>query len=234
MIGAFDRTDAHVLMSREQINPADFKWEMLKGKKIMSKRIASIPSLTFEYALRKQGLNPKDLNLETVASSPARTGMWIAGQAGFDFGIFDEPHASRIIKEGKGYPVATLGDTVGEIDYTMFAATDSYIKKNPQVLQAFINAMYKSLKWMENAPAEELATMIKPYFPTLDVGLLESTIANYKKIRLWKTDLETTPAAVDRLQDVLVEGGTLKREDRVKYEAVYDPTFARMAKETIR
>ena len=66
-------------MSRQKISKADFKWDMLKGKKIMGKRMASTPQLLFEFALRKNDLDPNVLNVDKIASlclpkTPSATG----------------------------------------------------------------------------------------------------------------------------------------------------------------
>ena len=49
-------------MSREKED--SFKWEDLKGKKVIGGRPGGMPEMVFEYVLKKHGMNPqKDINL---------------------------------------------------------------------------------------------------------------------------------------------------------------------------
>ena len=50
------------LVAREEM--PDFKWEDLKGKKVLGGRKGGMPEMVFEYILRKNGLDPqKDLTI---------------------------------------------------------------------------------------------------------------------------------------------------------------------------
>ncbi len=57
----------------------------------------------------------------------------MAGQG--EYGIFLEPEAGELVRNGKGYIVASVGHEVGQVDYTVFTATDKYIRDNPKVIQ---------------------------------------------------------------------------------------------------
>ena len=51
------------LVAREEMQ--DFKWEDLKGKKVLGGRKGGMPEMVFEYILRKNGLDPqKDLTID--------------------------------------------------------------------------------------------------------------------------------------------------------------------------
>ena len=51
------------LVAREEM--PDFKWEDLKGKKVLGGRKGGMPEMVFEYILRKNGLDPqKDLTID--------------------------------------------------------------------------------------------------------------------------------------------------------------------------
>ena len=57
--------------------------------------------------------------------------------------IFIEPDASQLELDGKAHFLASIGETVGPADYTTFMATDKYINENPEVIQAWTNAIYQ-------------------------------------------------------------------------------------------
>src|SRR5689334_23064 len=147
-------TDGFMLVGREKADK--FDWKALKGKEILGFRPGSTPLLFLEAALRKNGIDPqKDVKLNNNVAIPARVGSWLAGQN--QFGIFTEPDPSQLEVDGKGFFMASIGETVGPADYTTFMATDKYIKEHPDVIQTFTNVIYKAQQWTLSQPPAEVA-----------------------------------------------------------------------------
>jgi NitT/TauT family transport system substrate-binding protein len=233
MFSAITTTDGLFLLSRQKVAAGDFKWDMLKGKRVMGWRPGSTPAVFLEHVMRKHGVEPKkDVTYITNIAIPARMGAWQANQA--DFAIFTEPDPSRIEAEGQGTVVASIGKEAGPADYTGFMATDSYIKKNPDIVQSFTNAVYRGQLWSAKADPTEAAKLVAGYFPGVSVELLASSIKRYRDLGIFKFDPVTTPDALNRLQDIMIEGDVLKADKKVKYERVVITTFAEKAKATIR
>jgi len=227
IFSALTATDGFLLMSRKPIDK--FSWSMLKGKNVMSFRPGSNPDVFLETAMRKNGLDPRnDLKLVNNITPAARTGAWMAGQT--DFAIFLEPEAGNLEINGSGYVVASIGQEVGPVDYTVFTSTDSYLQKNPQVAQAWVNAISKAQKYVATAAPADLAKHIAEFFPGVSQAELVKTIERYRKLRLWKTSTLVEQMAIDSLQDMLIASGQLDKAKRVKYEQVVVPTFANAAK----
>ena len=225
--------DLFFLMSREKIAPADFRWSMVKGKTIIGWRPGSTPQLFLEYALKKNRIEPgKDTNIITNIAIPARGGAWLAGQG--QFGIFQEPNMTRLEQQGKAFPVASIGQATGPVDYTVFVATDRFIGKNPKIIQAWTNSIHKAQKFTATADAAELAGMVAKFFPSVSPELIENGIKRYRAIDLWRTDPVVPRQAVEALQDILIEGGVQKADQRVKYEDVVITRFAEQAKTAVK
>jgi len=220
-------TDGFLLLSRE---PAEkFHWENLQGKKIMSFRPGSNPDIFLEAALRKHKINPKsDVHIVSNVSPAARAGAWVSGQN--DYAIFLEPEAGSLEKSGKGYVVASIGQEVGQVDFTSFTTTDAYIKKHPKIVQAWTNAILRAQKYVQTAPAKDLAKDISTYFPGVPQADLISTIERYRKYDIWKKTPLVRPDAMQTLQNMLIASGVLEPEKRVKYEQFVVSNFANEAK----
>src|SRR5438034_2997902 len=170
MFAGLTTTDGFVLMSRQKI--ARFDWKMLKGKELLAFRPGSSPLLFLESAMRKNGVDPrKDVKLLTNIPYPARVGAWLS--ATHEFGIFDEPAASQLEKDGKAFPIVSIGREVGAADYTAFMATDRYIKEHPAVIQSWTNAMFRALKWTESARSEEHTSELQSHSDLVCRLLLE-------------------------------------------------------------
>lgn len=221
-------TDGFLLMARQK-PVGKFAWDSLKGQSLMAYRPGSTPDVFLTAALRKHGVNPqRDLKLVNNIGPTARLGAWLAGQN--DYAIFMEPEATALEQKGQGYAVASIGTEVGAVDYTVFAATDDYLKRNPTVAQAWTNAIVRAKKKVASATADELAKYVSEYFPGLSHAELVAAVERYKTIGLWNTNPTVTPQAIQTLQDMLVASGLLDTAKRVKYEQVVVTDFMRNAK----
>jgi NitT/TauT family transport system substrate-binding protein len=198
------------------------------GKDVIGWRPGSTPLLYLEAALRLNGIDPlQDVKLTNNIAVPARMGAWLSGN--FAFAIFDEPTASQLELDGKAHILASIGQTVGFIDYTAFMATDQYIRENPTVIQDWTNAIHKAQKWTEKASTAEIVQVLIPFFPGVGEQAMTSGVTHYRKLKIWKTSPVITPAAIEKFQDILVQGGVLDNAKRVKYSDVVIAEFAAKA-----
>jgi NitT/TauT family transport system substrate-binding protein len=219
-------TDGFMLMARKPMDK--FDWKMLKGKDVMSFRPGSNPDVFLETALRKHGLDPKkDLKLVNNVGPAARMGAWLSGQN--DYAIFLEPEATVLEKDGKGYAMASIGAEVGMVDYTVFTTTDAYIKKNPEVIQAWTNAVARAEKYVNTTPSTQLAKQVAEFFPGMAEVQITAAIDRYKKLHIWKVTPLVEPAAMEKLQDMLAASGLLEKAKRVRYEDLVVTEFAKKA-----
>src|SRR3954453_7635748 len=220
-------TDGFMLVGREKVDK--FDWSMLKGKEILGFRHDSTPLLFLEAALRQNGLDPqKDVKLMNNDRISGRVGSWMAGQN--QFAIFLEPDASQLEIDGKAHFLASIGETVGPADYTTFMATDKYIKDNPAVIQAWTDAIYKAQQWTASQPAADVAKAIAPFFQGVDPKALTAAAERYRKLNIWKSTPKIEPKAMEKFQDILVQGNVLDNAKRVKFETLVLTEFANKAK----
>ncbi|MCK5165616.1 MAG: ABC transporter substrate-binding protein [Desulfobacula sp.] len=219
-------TDGSMLISRNKIE--SFDWQNLKGKTIMSWRKGSSPALFLEHILRAKGFNLKtDVTIINNIAAPARHGAFVAGNA--DFATFFEPDVSKMAFSKTGYFVTSIGRQVGNIDYTVFMATQSFINKKPEVVQAWTNAIAKAQKYSLEANAAVIAKEVAQFFPKINEEFIAQSIDRYRQLSILKASPLVEPAAIKALQDLLVEGGLLKPDQRVKYEDIVVTQFAKKA-----
>jgi NitT/TauT family transport system substrate-binding protein len=220
-------TDGFVLVGREK--PDRFEWQQLKGRQILALRPGSTPDLYLEAALRQYGIDPlKDVELVNNIGIPARVGAWLTGQ--HDYAIFIEPDASRLELDGKAHVLASPGQTVGVAEGTAFAATEAYIRNNPDIIQSWTDAICRAQKWTAAAPISEIVQVLASYFPGLDVQVLSAAAERYRRLKLWKSTPVIEPRAIEKFQDILVEGNVLAPTKRVKFGDVVLAQFASKAR----
>jgi len=220
-------TDGFMLVGREKVDK--FDWKTLKGKEILGFRPGSTPLLFLEAALRQNGLDPQtDVKLMNNVGIPARVGSWLAGQN--QYAIFIEPDAAQLELDGKAHFLASIGETVGFADYTTFMATDKYTRENKQTLQNWTNGIAKGMAWTAQAPIAELVSTISQFFPAAKPDVLAHAAERYRRLKIWKTSPVIEPAAMEKFQDILVQGHVLEPNKRVKFADLVVTEFFNKAK----
>jgi NitT/TauT family transport system substrate-binding protein len=135
-----------------------------------------------------------------------------------------EPTASVFEKEGIGYVVASFGTESGHVPYTVFMAKESYLKKNPEVAEKFTRAIKKAQDFVYDAPAEEVAKAIQPFFEDTDVELIAQVVERYRQQESFAKDPILDEEEWNNLQDIMEEAGELPM--RMDYSKLVDTTFA--------
>lgn len=187
--------------------------------------------MTLEYVLKKHGLMPnQDLVVDTSIQFAAMAGAFTGGEG--DYVTLFEPTATMLEKEGRGYILASIGAESGEIPYTAYFATKSYIQKNADIIQKFTNAIYKGQQWVDQHTPKEIAEVIRPSFPDTDLETLEAVAQRYKDIDAWCKDPVMTEESLGLLQEVMREAGELKNP--APHDRIVDNSFAIKAMEAMK
>ena len=215
------RKDGSFLVSKEKID--NFKWEDLKGKKIIPGRKGGVPYMTLEFVLKNHNLDVQnDLILDDSIKFDLMAGAFTSGDA--DFVTLFEPTASMTELQGKGYVVSSVGKEAGEIPYTAYFAKKSYIDNNQDLIQRFTNSIYKGEQWVKNHTSDEIANEIKDFFPDTEVEILSKSVQSYKDIEAWNETPVLTKESFDRLQEVIKTAGELEKE--APFDKVVNNSFA--------
>lgn len=213
------------LVAREEM--PDFKWEDLKGRKVLGGRKGGMPEMVFEYILKQNGLDPqKDLSIDQSIDFGA-TAAAFTGDNSADFTVEFEPSATALEKQGAGYVVASLGVDSGYVPYTSYSAKTSYMEKNPDIMQKFTNALQKGMDYVQKHTPEEIARVIEPQFPETDLDTITAIVKRYYDQDTWKENLVFGQEGFELLQDILEDAGELK--ERTPYEELINTEFAQNA-----
>lgn len=205
--------DGSFLVSREKID--NFTLNDLKGKSVIGGRAGGMPEMTFEWALKQNGIDPKnDLEIDTSIAFAAMGGAFISGQG--DFVTLFEPNALELEQQGYGYVVASIGELGGVVPYTSYSARGSYIEKNSELISNFTKAIQKGLDFVHNSSNKEVAEAILSQFPDTSLNDLEKVVARYRKIDAWPKTTKFSEESFDHLQDIMIDNGVLN--SKVSYD----------------
>ena len=205
-----------------------FQWESLKGKTILGGREGGMPEMIFEYILTQKGIDPdKDINIVKNIDFGYTAEAFSSGEG--DYTVEFEPAAEALELEGKGKIVASLGVESGMVPYTAFSAKKSYIKKNPETIQSFTNAIQKGIDYVATHSPEEIAKVIQPQFKETDSKVLEAILERYYQQDTWKEDTVFKEESFTLLQDILKKSKVL--EQTVPYEDLVTTKYSEEALE---
>ncbi|HEY9459836.1 MAG TPA: ABC transporter substrate-binding protein [Paralcaligenes sp.] len=230
IISGLVATDGFLLVERNtDKSPQKFDWNDLKGKTVMAYRPGSTPDVYLGSLLRKHHLAVgTDLKIVNNIGPAARMGAWLTGKA--DYAIFLEPEASTIERQGKGKIVTSIGNEVGLVDYTVFAAMPDYIASHPKVIKGWVTAIARAMKDVATDQPAVIAKDLVSYFPGLSQAELVQSIERYRKYGVWKKTPQVAESAINTLQDMLIASKTLKGTEHVPYARVVAPELAEYAK----
>lgn len=226
VFGQLTQKDGSFLVSK---NPTEeFSWQDLKGKTVIPGRKGGVPYMTFEYVLKKNGINPQtDLILDDSIKFDLMAGAFSGGNA--EYVTLFEPTASMTQDAEKGYIVASVGEAAGEVPYTAYCAKKSYITDNQNIIEGFTRAIYKGEQWVKEHTAKEIAEKIQEFFPDTTVDSLENSVQKYKDIDAWKSTPVLEETAFDKLQEIMSEAGEL--EQKAPYDKIVNNFFAEKVSE---
>lgn len=212
------------LVARQEM--PDFTWSDLKGKNVLGGRKGGMPEMVFEYILKQNGINPAtDLNIDQSIDFGSTAAAFSGGQG--DFTVEFEPGATSLEKEGSGHVVASLGTDSGYVPYTAYSAKGSFIKKNPEIIQGFTDALQKGMDYVNSHTPEEIAKIIEPQFKETDLATITTIVKRYHEQDTWKDNMVFEENSFNLLQDILENAGELSQ--RAPYDKLVNTSFAQKA-----
>lgn len=225
IFGQLTKRDGSFLVGRTD---EDFSWENLKGTTIIGGRAGGAPEMTLEYVMRQNGVVPgTDAVVDTSVQFNMMAGAFTGGNG--DYVALFEPTATEVAQEGKGYILASIGEEAGEIPYTAYFASQSFMQEHPDVIQSFTNAVAKGQKWVMEHTAAEVAEVLVAQFPDTAVETLATVVQRYKDIDAWNATPVMEQAALERLETVIETAGVITHDEWVDFDKLVDNSYAQKA-----
>lgn len=207
-----------IVASRQQLRDVE-KMFIVVGQ------TGGMPEMVFEYILKQNGIEPSEVNIDQSIDFGSTGAAFTGGQGAYT--VEFEPGATLLEQEKAGYVVASLGVDSGYVPYTAFSAKQSYMKKHPDVIQAFTNALQQGMEYVNTHTPEEIAASIQPQFSETDTATITTIIRRYQKQDTWKRDLVFSEDSFTLLLDILESAGQL--EKRPDYQDVVTTEYAEKA-----
>lgn len=205
-----------------------FSWENLKGSTVIGGRAGGVPEMTLEYVMRQNGVIPgEDATVDTTVQFNMMAGAFTGGNG--DYVALFEPTATEVEQAGKGHILASIGEAGGEIPYTAYFASQTFMQERSDVVQSFTNAVAKGQKWVMEHTAAEVAEVLVVQFPDTSVETLTQVVQRYKDIDAWNVTPMMEQAALERLETVMETAGVLAHDEWVDFDRLVDNSYAQKA-----
>ena len=206
--------DGFFVLSRTKQEP--FQWESLKGAKLIPVGFSPMPWASLQFALRRHGVEPEELDLVTGLSLDDAITAFREGHA--EFIHVPQPAAEQLLDDGTGHVAAALGPENGHLAYSSFAATNQFLDSQPETVQRFTVGFANALEWLAANNAQAVGEAIASFFPDVSLELVVRSVARLKAQDNWPTDPVLAQPEYENLHDILVAAGLVK--ERQPYSKV--------------
>jgi NitT/TauT family transport system substrate-binding protein len=95
-----------------------------------------------------------------------------------------QPLTLKLIREKKAVEIARLNNErdskkyfgAPHYSFSVIQVTDEFMKQKPEVVGRFVKAMVKAEKWIASHKPNEIARVVLPYFPGMEVDAVEASV----------------------------------------------------------
>ena len=202
-----------------------FDWETLRGARVIPVGFSPMPWASFQFALRRHGLEPSELDLRTGLSLEGAVSAFRAGEA--EYVHVAEPVVQQLIAEGAGHLLAALGPENGHLAYSSFAATHRFLQQRPDTGERFTLGFTRALRWLAGASPPEVAAAVAEFFPGASHEVLAASIARYKEQEQWPGSPVLAQPEFESLHDILLAAGMCR--ERQPYGKIVTTAIAERA-----
>ncbi len=215
--------DGFFILGRQPQDP--FDWESLRGSRVIPVGFSPMPWASFQYALRRHGLEPSDLDLLTGLSLDDAVGAFRDGQA--EYVHVAEPVVQQLMADGAGHLLMALGPENGPLAYSSFAATHRFLAEQEDIVGRFTLGFARVLQWLSAADPSEVSGAVSGFFPETSKEVLAASIARYQQQEQWPVNPVLGQPEYESLHDILLAAGMCR--ERQPYAKIVRTDIAEAA-----
>ncbi len=221
IFGQLTQRDGSFLVSKT--DEPDFEWTDLRDKRVLAGRAGGVPAMTLQYVIENAGVELNELDFDTTVAFDLMASVFDSDDS-VDYTTLFEPTASQFVLENKGFIVASVGEAAGEVAFTSFSASKSYMKKHPENIEKFLEAIVEGYRFICDNTPERVAQALAPSFVGTSEALIAESVRRYLSIGAWCPTPLMSETAFENLQDIMENAGTLT--SRADYDKAVDNSFA--------
>jgi NitT/TauT family transport system substrate-binding protein len=223
VVNCVDRGNVY-FSAKTGLEPKDQNWSSyFKGKAVAVNLYGGTPNSVTRYLLKKWNLDAKS-DVTVMEMLPGAVPAAVkTGNA--QIGVTTEPALTRGIKQGIwGEPFLNIPKELGPYAYSTLNIKADMMEKEPKLVEGFVRAMIKGLKFTYDNPAEA-AAIARKEFPTMSIEDLTATLERSFADKIWSRDGMISEESWSTGKAVVMEAGILKQD--VPYSAIIDMRYVK-------
>jgi NitT/TauT family transport system substrate-binding protein len=190
----------------------DFTWRDLVGRTVISFAEAPTPWQCMLTVLRRAGVDPARVTIVRDLPVAEAVAAFRAGRG--DFLEQGQPVVERLLMEGAAHLVASMGEATGPVPFSSYMATPAFIRDQADVVRGFTRALYRAQRWIATHGAAEIAELIAPSLTDVEPEVRRRAVDRYLRQGTWARDPILRRPGYDYLQQILLDGGFIRRHHR--------------------
>jgi NitT/TauT family transport system substrate-binding protein len=195
-----------------------FEWKDLEGARLIADH-AQQPFAMLKYALHLKGVDLNHIQLVNAGGPDAMEKAFRDGKG--DFVHLQGPVPQQLEIDGVGKIVAALGEVIPPVAFSSLMTTREFLPTDKA--RAFMNAYTRSLRFVIQSPASEVAEVEAAFFPGVSVEAVTAAISRYQQLGTWRSDPRITREQYEVAMDIFIFAGVFK--ERYAYEDVVVSTI---------
>jgi NitT/TauT family transport system substrate-binding protein len=191
-----------------RVDPARFQLPDLLRLRIATVSEVPTPWQCLQHDLREQGVDPG--RIDRVVDGTMEDHFNALRRGELDAAQLFEPLTSWALRSGAGailYAASSRGPTT----YTTFLTTRGGIVRNHMAFAAVVRATRRTLAWIAEHNAQQLAEAVTSFYPDVPPDILTSSLQRYRDAGLWARTPDVPRQGFCRLAESLRSGGFISR-----------------------
>jgi len=201
----------------------DFQPTALVGKEVITFAEAPTPWFCLQAVLWRHGVDPTQVHCLTALPTPVAVETFLRGRA--DYLLQTQPVVERLVQDGTAFLCMAQAEDCGHLAFTSYITATTTLQTQPELIERFTRAVYRTQQWMAHHSAAEIAQAIQASFPDTPEDMLGAAIERFKQLSTWPADPVLRREGFENLAEVLRLASYLTSSP--SYDALVDTSIAR-------
>jgi NitT/TauT family transport system substrate-binding protein len=200
----------------------------IRGLKIGVTAPGSAVSNALEIILAKDGLRGNDVSMIGIGGGPSAIAAMKSGQV--DGLVLSDPAIMRLEADGVITPIVDSRDESGQTYLyggpnanSSVLVRASFAKEHPEIVQSFVGAVVRTLKWMQAATLADVMAAVPPGFYATGRDIYEKSLVRNRDG--FTKDGHLTPALAAVTLKAVANSGRLDGAEKIGLARTLDDAF---------
>lgn len=180
----------------------------LKGKTAAISAPGNASEMVFHLCLNALGFDYSTLKVIQVGGTEPRFAAVLAGQVDATSGHVADATLTIQKSNGALHQLVDCGKTVGNYPITGMFVAGSWLRANPQLAQALVDANIDSMRWA-TANKDAYIALAKTTLPDMDPSIMPSSYDYFKAVNFWPVNGGIDTASIETYLGYAAQAGVL-------------------------